>query len=135
VRCDDELSTVHHIKAGVPQGSILASTLCKIFTATIPHSNDTILATFADDTGIISSNLDINIEIKNLQNHLLKLQHWFKLWRIKINENKSHNITFTLRHNDSPPVFLNEEIIPKINSVKYLGVHLDKRLTWATHKN
>jgi len=35
--------------------------------------------------------------------------------------------------NDSPPVILNEKIIPKVNSVKYLGVHLDKRLTWATH--
>jgi hypothetical protein len=53
VRCDDELSTVHHIKAGVPQGNIFAPTLHNIFTADIPHSNDTILA-FADDTGIIS---------------------------------------------------------------------------------
>ena len=61
------------------------------------------------------------------------MQHWFKLWRIKINENKSNNITFTLRPNDSPPIFLNEKIIPKVNSIKYLGVHLDKRLTWATH--
>jgi len=61
------------------------------------------------------------------------LKHWFKLWRIKINENKSHNITFTLCSNNSPPVFLNEKIIPKVNSVKYLNVHLDKRLIWVRH--
>jgi len=133
VGCDDEFSTVHHIKADVPQGSILTPTLYNIFTADIPHSNDNILATFADDTGIISSNLDINVATKNLQNHLLKFQPWFKLWRIKINGNKSHNITLNLRPNDSPSVFLNEQIILKVNSVKYLGVQLDKRLTWTTH--
>ncbi|KAL4112320.1 hypothetical protein QTP88_016132 [Uroleucon formosanum] len=44
--------------------SILAPTLYNIFTADIPHSDDTTLATFADDTGVISSNLDINIAIK-----------------------------------------------------------------------
>lgn len=30
-------------------------------------------------------------------------------------------------------VFLNEKTIPKENSVKYLVVYLDKRLTWAIH--
>lgn len=71
---------MHPIKAGVPQGSILAPTLY-IYTADISHINNTRLATFVDDTGVISSNLDINIIIKNLQDHLLTLQHWFKLRR------------------------------------------------------
>jgi hypothetical protein len=38
-----------------------------------------------------------------------------------------------LRPNISPPLTLNNNIIPLVNSVKYLGIHLDKRLTWATH--
>lgn len=82
VPCDDKLSTVHPIKVGVPQGSILAPTLYNIFTADIPHSNDTTLTTFVDDTGVISTNLDIKMATKNHQNHLSKLQHWFKSWRI-----------------------------------------------------
>lgn len=130
----DKLSSVHPIKASVFQDSILALTLYNIFTADIPQSDDTTLTTFADDTGVISSNLDINIATRNLQNHLLKLQHWFiKLWRMKINENKSNNITFRLWCNDSTPVFLNENIILKVDTVKYLGVYLDKRLTWVSH--
>jgi hypothetical protein len=70
VRCEDELSDNYHIKAGVPQGSILAPTLYNLYTADIPHSTLTNLATFADDTCISSSDQDINVAIDNLQNHL-----------------------------------------------------------------
>jgi hypothetical protein len=132
-RCEDELSDNYHIKAGVPQGSILAPTLYNLYTADIPHSTLTNLSTFADDTCISSSDQDINVAIDNLQNHLNLFQIWFNQWRIKINENKSSHITFTLRPNISPPLTLNNNIIPFVNSVKYLGIHLDKRLTSATH--
>ncbi|KAL4127027.1 hypothetical protein QTP88_011225 [Uroleucon formosanum] len=133
VRCDDVLSETHSAKAGVPQGSILAPTLYNIYTSDIPHSHLTSLATFADDTCIISSDPDIITSTENLQSHLNDLQNWFNLWRIKINENKSSHTTFTLRPITSPSVTLNNETIPRVSSVKYLGIHLDQRLTWATH--
>ncbi|KAL4082744.1 hypothetical protein QTP88_029677, partial [Uroleucon formosanum] len=133
VRCDDVLSETHSAKAGVPQGSILAPTLYNIYTSDIPHSHLTSLATFADDTCIISSDPDIITSTENLQSHLNDLQNWFNLWRIKKNENKSSHTTFTLRPITSPSVTLNNETIPRESSVKYLGIHLDQRLTWATH--
>jgi hypothetical protein len=77
VRCEDELSDNYHIKADVPQGSIFAPTLYNLYTADIPHSTLTNLATFADDTCISSSDLDNNVAIDNLQNHLNLLQIWF----------------------------------------------------------
>lgn len=133
VRCVDELSNTHPIRAGVPQGSILAPTLYNLYTADLPQSNYTNLATFADDTAITSSSSDILSSTENLQEHLLKLQEWYNIWRIKINETKSTHITFTLRPKNIPPLFLNNQALPLDDSVKYLGVHLDKSLTWATH--
>jgi len=44
------------------------------------------------------------------------------------NKTKSTRITFTLDPKNIPPVFLNNKIIPINTSVKYLGLHLDKRL-------
>lgn len=38
-----------------------------------------------------------------------------------------------MRRNDCPSVFLNGEEIPKSTHVKYLGMHLDRRLTWKHH--
>ncbi|KAL4132606.1 hypothetical protein QTP88_009730 [Uroleucon formosanum] len=83
VRCDDVLSETHSAKAGVPQGSILAPTLYNIYTSDIPHSHLTSLATFADDTCIISFVPDIITSTENLQSHLNDLQNWFNLWRKK----------------------------------------------------
>ncbi|CAB3261126.1 unnamed protein product [Arctia plantaginis] len=46
---------------------------------------------------------------------------------------KSIHITFSLRREDCPPVKLGDEILPQKNVVKYLGMHIDRRLTWREH--
>ena len=70
---------------------------------------------------------------RELQNHLCKIEEWLKNWRIKVNENKSTHITFTLNKCTCPPVKLNGVNIPQQTKVKYLGLHLDRRLTWKNH--
>jgi hypothetical protein len=95
----------------VPQSSILAPTLYNLFTSDIPHSDQTILATFADDTGIISTKFDITVASSALQTHLTEFQNWFKLWRININPNKLTHISVFLRPGLCPPITLNNEMI------------------------
>jgi hypothetical protein len=59
---------------------------------------------------------------------------WCERWNIKINEIKTRAIYFT--HRNRPPVSpltLNGRNIPFVNSVKYLGVIFDKRMTWRLH--
>jgi len=43
------------------------------------------------------------------------------------------HVTSTTRHVTSPPVFLHTTPIPVTYEVKYLGLHLDRRLTWRKH--
>jgi hypothetical protein len=59
---------------------------------------------------------------------------WCEHWNIKINEDKTRAIYFTYR-NRQPDflLMLNGRNIPFVNSVKYLGVLFDKRLTWRLH--
>jgi len=52
-----------------------------------------------------------------LQKHLLIHQHWFHKSRIKINENKSTHITFTLGQKNSQPIKINNKITQTQNSV------------------
>lgn len=66
VSCDEKQSRIHPIKAGIPHGSILTPTLYNIYTADISHTINICLATYADNTGVIFFNLDINIVTKNL---------------------------------------------------------------------
>jgi hypothetical protein len=67
-----------------------------------------------------------------LQNSLDAIQHLLSLWRLKANESKSTHVTFTNRRETCPVVYINNEPLPQAH-VKYIGIHLDKHLTWRTH--
>jgi hypothetical protein len=56
-----------------------------------------------------------------------------KTGRMKANETKSTHVTFTTRRATCPPVHINDVQLPQSNNVKYLGLHLDRRLTWHKH--
>lgn len=127
------LSSFHSINSGVPQGSVLSPFLYNLYTSDFPTMTSTMTATFADDTAILATDLVATGASEKLQNHLDEIHIWSQNWRIKINGNKSSHITFTLKQETCPAVNINGNIIPQTEDVKYLGIHLDRRLTWKTH--
>jgi hypothetical protein len=95
VKYSGSYSTCHEVLSGVPQGSVLGPLLYLIFTADIPTTDRTTIATFADDTGLLSVHTDPTVASQQLQNHLNVLQAWFDTRKIKINQAKSVHVTFT----------------------------------------
>lgn len=133
VKVQESHSEVHSIEAGVPQGSVLGPVLYTLFTADIPTTLESMLFTFADDTAILATPTDPTKAHSMLQQHLLKIEQWLNRWKIKVNSDKCNHITFTLRKDSVPPITLNRTIIPQTKTVKYLGMHLDARMTWKKH--
>lgn len=121
------------IRAGVNQGSVLGPVLYTLFTADLPVSPHTFTATYADDTAILAIHADPAVASHALQASLQSLERWCRTWHIKINAEKSRHITFSMRRGDCPPVVLFGTPLPTATSVRYLGIHLDRRLTWKTH--
>jgi hypothetical protein len=132
VRQNSNRSKYFYIKAGVPQGSDIAPFLYNVFTHDIPKTSFTELGTYADDTAITVSNENPTIVSSMIQQYLNIIHLWTKRWKIKINESKSSYITFTLKRKTCPSVTLNNIAIPVYTETKYLGLILDRRLTWAS---
>ena len=128
-----ELSTYFPIEASVPQGSVLSPFLYNVYAADMPTHPNTLLFTFADDTCILASDPDPISTSRTLQDNLSSMQSWCRRWRVKVNGAKSAHLTFTLRRRPCPPVFFNDVPIPTPEQVRYLGLHLDRRLTWNPH--
>ncbi|GAB0086750.1 hypothetical protein DMENIID0001_009250 [Sergentomyia squamirostris] len=133
VRYRQETTDLYPVHAGVPQGSILGPILYSLYTADIPVAPQTMIATYADDTVIMASHKDPERAAQWLQRGLGLIQDWLKTWRMQLNENKCVQVTYSLKKGDCPPVYLNDVQIPTSDCAKYLGLHIDKRLTWKTH--
>jgi Leucine-rich repeat (LRR) protein len=52
---------------------------------------------------------------------------------MKVNQSKSTHATFTTRRATCPPVKITYVQLPQSDEVKYLGLHLDRLLTWHKH--
>ena len=133
VRHRDEKSSSYDVNAGVPQGSVLGPILYTLFTSDMPTSPHIFTATYADDTAFLSSRERALDASNDLQSHLRLVENWCDTWRLRVNPSKCTHVTFTLKTSTCPPVFFYNSQIQKTNSAKYLGLHLDQRLTWQDH--
>lgn len=133
VKHGEDKSGLYNIEAGVPQGSVLGPILYLIYTSDLPVSNGVLVGTFADDTALMATHEHPTTASALLQSSLNEISKWMTDWRIKANETKSVHVTFALRHGSCPPVKLNSIQIPDCDVVRYLGIHMDRRLTWKKH--
>lgn len=141
VTTDGCTSSVKVIEAGVPQGSVLGPTLYSIFSADMPTQTavtgldrkDVLIATYADDTAVLTKSNSIIEASDALQEYLDAFQNWAELWNVCINADKCANVTFTNRLSSCRCVSLKGRVVDHKLSCKYLGVILDRGLTFGRH--
>jgi hypothetical protein len=120
VKIEDSYTDFLPVNAGVPQSSVLGLLLHLLYTADLPTSPDSTIATFADDTAILATDPDAAIASQKLQISLLAIQHWLTKWRLKANSSKSTHVTFTTRRATCPWVHIYNEQLLQAEEVKYL---------------
>jgi hypothetical protein len=131
VSVEGKLSSPRKVAVGVPQGSVLYS----LYINDAPAAPGTHLVLFADDTCIYTTQKHECRVFNKLQRGLTAVGSWCQHWNIKINEGKTQAIYFSRRRRlPEDDLQLNGRNIPFLNSVKYLGVTFDRRMTWRPHR-
>ncbi|EDW51101.1 GM18740 [Drosophila sechellia] len=91
------------------------------------------LATFADDVCVTYRSRCEHDAADGIQDFADRLSDWARCWNIGINSSKSKNVCYTLKRRTPPPVYIEEAPVPQPNAAKYLGVLLDRKVTFSKH--
>ncbi|KAH8417331.1 hypothetical protein KR222_008869, partial [Zaprionus bogoriensis] len=91
----------------------------------------TVLATFADDVCVTHSSSCKVTAAEGIQQYATTFAQLAKRWNIGINSAKSVNVCFTLRRETPPAITIDGNPVLQADSAKYLGVILDRRLTFS----
>ena len=122
--------------SGVPQGSILGPLLflCLIDAVATCTSSKTAVRMFADDIAIyrVVHGPDDTAEF---QLDLDAVCSWSAEVKLAFNPTKSVFVRFSAKQivPEAPEYRLGLDTIPRRNTVKYLGLHLDRKLSWSDH--
>jgi ribonuclease P/MRP protein subunit RPP40 len=121
-------SEVAEVEYGVPQGSVLGPLLFLISINDLPDFMKCKTYLYADDTTFVNINENINKLEVLAKSALERASDWFKTNGFLLSEDKTKHIIFTLK-----PIDNNLSLKNYDNQVKFLGLHIDKNLTWGSH--
>ena len=133
-------SSFRTITTGVPQGSILGPLLFIIYINDFHFSSSVFHpVVYADDTCLSAtlrafdcSGWDRDTIINE---QLLNISQWLKLNKLSLNSTKTKAMLFynPNTHVTFPNILIDETVVEFVESFDYLGIVLDKNLSWKKH--
>jgi exonuclease III len=137
VEIDGVKSPLLTVKCGIPQGSILGPKMFLIYINDIFGIEFRgILQLFADDAVLTYSEDTVEELRESMLHDLHLLLEWMTKNRLTMNIDKTKFVVFSL--GTSTAVEFNEisfrgQAINRVNSYKYLGLHIDSQLNFSVH--
>ncbi len=137
LRFDNAATEPIALQAGVPQGSPLSPILFVLYIASLYESlNMPGLAVvgFADDTNLIACSKDPAANAQRLRRAWERCERWARTRGMKFAPQKSELMHFTRAHRAlTTRVQLGDTTIEPVESTRFLGIWLDRKLRWRRH--
>ena len=129
---EESFSNIVSVTSGVPQGSVLGPLLFVIFIQGLIEAinkkcKETTVYAFADDIKLLSTNK------QNLQQALTIVDKWVDEWALQLNRDISEH--FTIRQTICHTFYMNNKSVPKVTSVRDLGITISDNLSWKQYIN
>ena len=127
------------LTVGLPQGSPLFPVLYNVYTKGLADLNSNGLRRvlmLADDGLIYKTGSDTHTAVTAVQEQLEKVSHWCQETVSEINPSNAHALWCTFNNKAAgqamPAVSFDGEVIERMNSLRYIGIHFDRMLTYKT---
>ena len=128
-------SRLRRLKNGVPQGSVLAPLLFNTYTYDLPTTISRKYA-YADDLALLHSAGDWQSMERNLSQDMQTLSAYLQKWKLQLSKAKTVSAAFHLYNQEAQreiDINIDGEHLPYCAEPTYLGVTLDRSLTYRRH--
>ena len=132
---DSKQSRLRHLQNDLPQGLILAPLLFNIYTYNLPSMTFQRYA-FADDLALLYASRDWKAVEDTISQDMTTLSAYIQIWRLKLSNMKTVTVAFYLNNREAKHelnVYNNGNLLPPCPVPTYLGVKLDRLLTFHHH--
>lgn len=132
---DGVVSEMRNVTFGVPQGTVLGPLLFNLYiNSLLSLGTRGLILSFADDTAIFYESKTWNNLKEIAESDFRVINDWFKYNKLTLNIGKTKYLPFTSYKSNLPSLgSLNidpETLIPESESMKYLGIVIDRHLRW-----
>lgn len=134
-------SSLKTVKYGVPQGSILGPVLFLCYLKNLPsvlENENSKFCLYADDSNLIVTGKHQSDIESTTRNNFLRIREFFNDRNLLLNLEKTNCMSFCTRQNrnkSKPNINTSDYSIEHKESVKFLGLYMDKNLSWNCHIN
>ena len=142
--CMDTENEIFKLTYGVPQGSILGPLLFIMYTFDITKvTKHNKIIIYADDTTVLVSGRNLTETKQHYNDILNRFYQFFTLNKLSLNPTKTKYMVYKpIKHKNKKPlhdttcteIIMDKTPLKQVNSIKFLGVVINDKLTWGEHK-
>ena len=121
------------VESGVPQGTVLGPLLFLVHINDLPDVVSSKVRLFADDC-LLYRTITSPVDQIAFQTDLDRLVEWAGKWGMRFNTSKCNILRLSRSRKPHSRMYsLSDEILQLVDDTKYLGVNINKELSWSPH--